>query len=121
MSVAIGRHLIPGLYEYCAELCLVGLAHEISDIVFQENDTHDIFEHLSIGVGTYPLLANQCGNTCDVVRSVPSLDHDLADPPSVIVLEILAPAKIAGAASRVAVARRGPALDVLASRGNSQM
>ena len=59
-------------------------------------------------------------DTGDIAAVIAGRGHDLADPAGVEILQLCAPFEIADPALRIAVARAGPALDMLAAHGNAQ-
>src|SRR6516162_7958522 len=114
------RHLAPGLGENAAELLPAGPANEIGEIVLEKHDADDVLEELRVRVRFQALLADKRADAGDVGLLVSGPSHDVAHAPGMKLLELLPPAQIADTALRVAPARGGPTLDMLAARGNAQ-
>src|SRR2546430_14092514 len=121
LFAAARRHLVPSLGQNVGELVGIGLGQETGDIVLEEHDAGHVLDHLRLGVRFEPLLADERTDAREVVRAITLRGHDFADAPRVKGLQILAPFQVPRAAGRVARARRGPPLDVLAARRDAQM
>src|SRR5262249_57510435 len=104
-----------------AELVLTDLCEEIAAVVPDEHDARDVLDQLRIRVGFQPLLADERADPFDVAGAVAGGHHDVADPPGVKSLQILAPLQITHASCGIAHARRGPTLEMLSAPGDAQL
>src|SRR5262245_16639367 len=88
--------------------------------MLEEYNADHVLQQSCLGIELELILAHESTDTRDLAGLVAGSRHDFAEALRVHLLEVLAPFQIAGAAVRIALARRAPALNVLAAGGDPQ-
>ena len=88
--------------------------------MLEKDDAHHIFQRLHFGIFPHRALANDFPDPLDDFIFKIKRPHDLPQSARVMLLQLRAPAKIAGLVHRIRTPGDNPALDMLTARGNTQ-
>ncbi len=118
-----GAHFAPSFAQYIDELSLgvIGVGGgEIGDLVFQKNEARGVLEGLRAGVGFQAGLGNPYGNLAGLGGGNAGGKEQGAGALGLAHVKGAAPSQVAGLIHGEIRARGGPALEVLATRGETE-